>query len=440
MIPLIALVGAVNVGKSTFLNCATRSRSAITGDTPSLTRDRLYATGNLDGKSFILVDTGGFTADQNDLTQAVLQQTYYAIEQAQIILFLVDAQKGITLIDQQLTQRLRRFNKPVYVIANKSENLNHTLVCSEFSSLGLGDVYPISAEHNQGIVDLMQVVLASYPIELQQDQQDQNASPNQISVAIVGRPNVGKSTLINCVLGQERVLVLDKPGTTRDSIKIPFSYLRHHYLLIDTAGIRRKARIQEKLEKISVIKSLQAIEASEFIILVLDAKTGIIEQDLSLLGFILEAGKGLVIAVNKWDHLNTQERVYLKSELARCLRFASFVPIRFISALRGTGIRGVFQTIQRIDRSMNRIFTTNQLTQLLERALAQHALPWRRTRHAKLMYAHVGGRKPLLVVIHGRHTALIPQSYLRYLENFYREHLRLLGPLRIELQDQRASP
>lgn len=437
MIPLVALVGAVNVGKSTFLNCATRSRSAITGDTPSLTRDRLYATGNLDGKSFILVDTGGFTTDQNDLTQAVLQQTYYAIEQAQIILFLVDAKIGITLIDQQLTQRLRRLNKPVYVVANKSENLNHTLVCSEFSSLGLGDVYPISAEHNQGIVDLMQVVLASCQIELPQDQ---NASPHQLSVAIVGRPNVGKSTLINCVLGQERVLVLDKPGTTRDSIEIPFSYHRHNYLLIDTAGIRRKAKIQQKLEKISVIKSLQAIEASELIILVLDAQTGIIEQDLSLLGFILEAGKGLVIAINKWDCLNTEQRVYLKSELARCLRFASFVPVRFISALRGTGIRSVFQTIQRIDRSMNRTFTTNQLTQLLERALAQHTLPWRRTKRAKLMYAHIGGRRPPTIVIHGRHTAHIPQSYLRYLENFYREHLRLLGPIRIELQDQRAGP
>lgn len=430
MLPVIAIVGRPNVGKSTLFNCLTKTRDALVADFAGLTRDRLYGEGRLGSKPYIVVDTGGLGTPEHPIENLAAQQSERAIEEADLILFLCDARAGLTAADQTLAQSLRKLGKPVFLVVNKSEGLNTDLVAAEFYGLGLGEPYFIAAAHNSGISDLMDLVLESFPEE------EIPESAKGIKIAVIGRPNVGKSTLINRMLGEERVVVFDQPGTTRDSIYIPYERHGKPYILIDTAGVRRRGQIKEVIEKFSVIKTLKAIESCHVAILVIDAQENITEQDLHLLGFALEAGKALVIAVNKWDGLTQDQREWIKIELERRLSFVDFVKIKFISALHGTGVGELYPLVEQAYTSAHCELVTSQLTHILEQAIAAHQPPLVKGRRIKLRYAHPGGHNPPCIVIHGKQTRSLPGSYQRYLESFYRKALHLIGtPIRIELRD-----
>ena len=431
MKPVIALVGRPNVGKSTLFNCLTRSRDALVADQPGMTRDRKYGTGRVGDRPYLVIDTGGLSGEEEGIDELMAGQAWQAVEEADVILFLVDARDGLLAGDDEIARKLRASGKPVYLVVNKIDGTNADMVLADFYALGLGEPTGITASHGRGVQSLMETVLAGLPEpEEGEDEEDMG-----IKIAVLGRPNVGKSTLINRILGEERVLAYDMPGTTRDSILVPFERRGQKYTFIDTAGVRRRARVHDKLEKFSIIKALQAIEAAQVVVLVIDAHEGISEQDARLLGFVLDAGRALVIAVNKWDGLEKSERERIKAELQRRLQFVDFARLHFISALHGTGVGDLFEPIRRAYASATRQFSTPELTRILEQAVEEHQPPLVRGRRIKLRYAHQGGRNPPVIVIHGNQTKDVPAAYRRYLANVFRKALRLEGtPIRIDFR------
>jgi GTP-binding protein len=433
MLPVIALVGRPNVGKSTLFNRLTRTRDALVADVPGLTRDRKYGEGKVGERPYIAVDTGGLSEAGDGLDGLMAQQAWQAIEEADLLFFMVDARAGLTSVDETIAAALRRTGKPLMLVVNKTDGLDVDSVMAEFYALGLGETHPIAAAHGRGVAALMNCAMQQLPPAIEVS--DAAVDEDSIRVAVVGRPNVGKSTLINRILGEERVLAFDRPGTTRDSIFIPFVRDDTAYTLIDTAGMRRRARVSEAIEKFSVIKTLQAIDAAHVVILVLDAHEEISEQDASLAGYIAEKGRALVIAVNKWDGLESHERRQIVSQLERRLPFLAFASTCFISALHGSGVGDLFPLVQKAYLSAMRELSTPRLTGILEAAVQEHQPPLVHGRRIKLRYAHQGGRNPPIIVIHGNQTERVPATYKRYLENVFRSAMKLSGtPIRIEFK------
>jgi len=434
MIPVIALVGRPNVGKSTLFNRLTRTRDALVADVPGLTRDRKYGDGKVGDWPFIVIDTGGLSGAAEDLDGLMAQQAWQAISEADLVFFLVDGRTGLTASDEMVAMALRRAGKSVVLVVNKTDGVDADSAMAEFHALGLGDPVPIAAAHGRGIAALMNRAMEMLPPGATSDADGETGS-GRIRVAVAGRPNVGKSTLINRMLGEERVLAFDQPGTTRDSIFIPFARDGVEYTLIDTAGVRRRARVHETIEKFSVIKTLQAIDAANVVILVLDAHQGIGDQDASLAGYIADKGRALVVAVNKWDGLQPHQRSDLVAQLERKLPFLDFATTCFISARHGSGVGDLFPEINSAYAAATRELSTPELNAILEQAVEAHQPPLVRGRRIKLRYAHQGGRNPPLIVIHGNQTERLPDSYRRYLVNVFREALQLSGtPVRLEFK------
>lgn len=430
MIPVIALVGRPNVGKSTLFNRLTRTQDALVADFPGLTRDRQYGQAQFENKPFIVIDTGGIGVDDLAVDALMSKQSAVALDEADLVLFLVDGRAGLTGIDESIAKNLRKISKPVYLIVNKTDGLDEEIACSEFQSLGFNEVHPISATHGRGMHSLLQTLTKDY-----EPAEEESTDAKTIKIAFAGRPNVGKSTLINRILGEERVVVYDMPGTTRDSIAIPFKRDEKEYILIDTAGVRRRSRVDEKIEKFSVIKTLQAIKESNVCMMLIDAQEGLTEQDMHLLGFIIESGKGLVVAVNKWDGLDDDHKEQVRAELDRRLHFVNFAKIRFISALHGSGVGLLFKDIEQAYASATQTLSTPQLTRLLQDLVNQHTPPLVQGRRIKLRYAHTGGHNPPIIVIHGNQLDSLPDSYKRYLTNAFVAHLGLVGtPLKLEFK------
>ncbi|MCP3867158.1 MAG: ribosome biogenesis GTPase Der [Gammaproteobacteria bacterium] len=431
MLPVIVLVGRPNVGKSTLFNRLTKSRDALVADQPGLTRDRQYGVGKLAQKGYLVVDTGGIGTAVDGIESLMEKQVMSAIEEADHILFLLDAREGRSGGDEIIAAQLRRTGKPITPVVNKSENLDPNLAQIEFHALGLGSPVPIAAAHGRGVKALIDQVLEQLPEAVP----DETKSGQGTRIAVVGRPNVGKSTLVNRLLGEERVVAFDQPGTTRDSIFIPYTHDDKSYTLIDTAGVRRRARISEAIEKFSVIKTLQAIEQSNVVLLVLDARQGIGDQDASLAGHILESGRALVIAVNKWDGLSQEQRDQIKESLPIRLPFLDFSSRCFVSALHGSGVGNLYSKIDRAYDNAQRDLTTPELNRILEWALQEHQPPLVHGRRIKLRYAHQGGRNPPIIVIHGNQTESVPDVYKRYLVGRFRKALDLQGtPVRLEFK------
>jgi GTP-binding protein len=432
MVPVIAIVGRPNVGKSTLFNCLTRSRDAIVADYPGLTRDRQYGEGSHHQQNFIVVDTGGIGEESDSIHQLMAGQAFQAMQEADVILFMVDGRSGVTGPDEVIARDLRQLEKTIYLVVNKVDGLDAEIAKSDFYSLGFQDIIAIAASHRRGVTKLLDQILEPQP---QQAAAEETATEETIKVALVGKPNVGKSTLTNRLLGEERVVVFDAPGTTRSSIYIPFQRQEQHYTLIDTAGVRRRSKVDNAVEKFSVIKTLQAIEEAHVVILVIDARGGITEQDLRLLGFVLDAGRSLIITVNKWDNMPPEDRRRVKDELDRRLGFIDFAKIHFISALHGTGVGDLYRFINAAYHSAMKSMQTSQLTTILTDLIQVHQPPTIKGRRIKLRYAHPGGNNPPTIVIHGKQTKDLPNAYIRYLAKGFRKALKLTGtPIRIQLK------
>jgi GTP-binding protein len=430
MKPVIALVGRPNVGKSTLFNVLTQSRDALVADYPGLTRDRKYGHGSFDNKSFIVIDTGGLSGENEELDQHMAAQTLYAVEESTAVLFLVDARDGLTTADENIASQIRRRGKRVFLVLNKTDGINASMMASEFYALGLGDPIEIAAAQNRGIKSLLEKVLA--PLEQDGTEIDQE---HGIKVAFVGRPNVGKSTLVNRVLGEDRVVVFDMPGTTRDSIFIPFERENKRYTLIDTAGVRRRRSVHEAVEKFSIIKTMQAIEEANVVVMMMDAQKEIADQDLHLLGYIIEAGRALVLVINKWDGLDDYQRDRIKADVDQQLSFIRFAEIFYISALHGSNVGKLYAAINRAYESAIRDLSTARLTRILEQAMAAHQPPLIRGRRLKLRYAHQGGVNPPRIIIHGNQTDQVPAGYQRYLTNYFIDAIESVGtPVRIQFK------
>ena len=435
MKPVIAIIGRPNVGKSTLFNVLTRSRDALVADQPGFTRDRLYGEGKTGDRPYLAVDTGGISAiaqttNPEALKALMLAQTRQAMEEADAILFLLDGREGLNAADRDIAEDLRRLRTPVFVVVNKTEGLDPHIAGAEFHALGLGLPVAISAAHGQGVAMLMAQVLQNFP-----PVEGSAAPQEQPRIAVVGRPNVGKSTLVNAMLGEERVVVFDQPGTTRDSIRIPFERSGKSYILIDTAGMRRRGRIDNVLEKYSVIKSLQAIDEANVVILVLDAQQQISEQDANLAGYILDQGRSLVLAVNKWDGLDEGARAWIKRETERKFPFLNFSKPYFISALQGTNLGALFPAVDRAFTAARKNLPTPGLNRVLAKAVQAVPPPMAAGRRIKLKLAHQGGKNPPLIIIHGNQVRGVPDSYRRYLENTFRKAFKLEGtPVRIEFR------
>jgi len=435
MKPVIALVGRPNVGKSTLFNNLTRSRDALVADFAGLTRDRKYGIGRLGDHPYIVVDTGGLSGDEQGIDGEMAQQVKLAIGECDAVIFLVDARDGLTPSDENIASYLRQCGKPVTLVVNKTDGIDALVASSEFHALALGEPLSIAASHGRGVRSMIGLVLDNFIFEEKALNEEEEEDENGIKVAIIGRPNVGKSTLVNRILGEERVVVYDMPGTTRDSIYIPFERDGQQYTLIDTAGVRRRARIKEVIEKFSIIKTLQAITDANVVVMVLDAREGISEQDAHLLGHAMEAGRALVIAINKWDGLDREQKDQIRRELSIKLPFLDFAKIHYISALHGTGVGELYASINKAYAAAMRKLPTRELTELLESLLFAHQPPMIRGRRIKLRYAHQGGKNPPIIVIHGNQVDEVPNSYKRYLENGFRKQLKLEGtPVRIEFK------
>lgn len=475
--PVVALVGRPNVGKSTLFNRLTRTRDALVADFPGLTRDRKYGQANIAGYDFIVIDTGGIDGTEEGVEEKMAEQSLLAIEEADVVLFLVDARAGLTSADIGIANYLRqRQNKITVVVANKTDGIDADSHCAEFYQLGLGEVEQIAASQGRGVSALMEQVLAPIAEQMntedeqsavensevsQDDDQDEwdhdfdfsneedtallddalaeeaeEEQDKNIKIAIVGRPNVGKSTLTNRILGEDRVVVYDLPGTTRDSIYIPMERDGQQYTIIDTAGVRKRGKVHLAVEKFSVIKTLQAIQDANVVLLTIDAREGVSDQDLSLLGFILNAGRSLVIVVNKWDGLNQDIKDQVKSELDRRLDFIDFARVHFISALHGSGVGNLFDSIKEAYACATQKMTTSMLTRILQMATDEHQPPMMSGRRIKLKYAHPGGYNPPIIVVHGNQMDKLPDSYKRYLSNYYRRSLKIIGsPIRLLFQE-----
>ena len=458
MVPVIALVGRPNVGKSTLFNRLTRTRDALVADFPGLTRDRKYGRAEIKGHEYIVIDTGGIDGTEDGVESFMAEQSLQAIEEADIVLFLVDARAGAMPADHAIAKHLRSRQKATFLVANKIDGIDADIAISDFYGLGLGEIHSIAASHGRGVSSLIETVLD--PIFQFKDEQQNNFVNDEtsndlpesyddlvfdntqslinqpIKVAIVGRPNVGKSTLTNRILGEERVVVYDMPGTTRDSIYIPMTRDEREYVLIDTAGVRKRGKVTETVEKFSVIKTLQAIEDANVVILVIDAREGVSDQDLSLLGFIINSGRSLVIAVNKWDGLSQDIKEQVKTTLDDRLDFIDFARVHFISALHGSGVGNLFDSIQEAYDCATRRVNTALLTKIMQMAQDDHQPPLVCGRRVKLKYAHAGGYNPPIVVIHGNQVEDLPDSYKRYLMNYFRRSLKIMGsPIRIQFKE-----
>nr|WP_025008708.1 ribosome biogenesis GTPase Der [Shewanella putrefaciens] len=451
----MALVGRPNVGKSTLFNRLTRTRDALVADFPGLTRDRKYGRAFLSGYEFIVVDTGGIDGTEEGIETKMAEQSLAAIEEADVVLFMTDARAGLTAADLSIAQHLRSREKTTFVVANKVDGIDADSACAEFWSLGLGEVYQMAASQGRGVTNMIEYALTPYAeamgIERQGEEEvvderqytEEEAEAEQkrlqdlpIKLAIIGKPNVGKSTLTNRILGEERVVVYDEPGTTRDSIYIPMEREGREYVIIDTAGVRRRSKVHQVIEKFSVIKTLKAVEDANVVLLIIDAREGVAEQDLGLLGFALNAGRALVIAVNKWDGIDQGIKDRVKSELDRRLGFIDFARIHFISALHGTGVGHLFESIEEAYDSATRRVSTSMLTRIMQMSQDDHQPPLVNGRRVKLKYAHAGGYNPPIVVIHGNQVSRLPDSYKRYMMNYFRRSLKVVGtPIQLRFQE-----
>ncbi|MCG6937942.1 MAG: ribosome biogenesis GTPase Der [Gammaproteobacteria bacterium] len=454
---IIALVGRPNVGKSTLFNVLTRSRDALVADYPGLTRDRKYGRFTADSANFIIIDTGGLSGESEVLNSFMEKQTRLAIAESDIVLFMVDARDGLTPADEVIAESLRRTGKNVFLVVNKTDGLDSRTVSSEFYSLGLGEPISIAASQNRGIKAMLSKVLKVFDLagvaitdeeamlpesENVEDENRQHEQKDEsIHVAIIGRPNVGKSTLVNRFLGEERVVVYDMPGTTRDSVFIPFERDGKKYTFIDTAGIRRKRSVHEAIEKFSIIKSMQAIEQSNVVLVMIDARTEIADQDLHLIGYVLEAGRAIILVINKWDGMDDYQKQLIRQGLDKQLPFVRFAETFFISALHGSGVGDLYAAIDRAYASATQKFSTSELTQLLEKAVQSHQPPMINGRRIKLRYAHQGGMNPPRIIIHGNQADRVPAVYKRYLTNFFRKELKSVGtPIIIEFKSKDSNP
>ncbi|MGF1699231.1 ribosome biogenesis GTPase Der [Photobacterium makurazakiensis] len=464
MIPVVALVGRPNVGKSTLFNRLTRTRDALVADFPGLTRDRKYGKAELEEHEFIVIDTGGIDGTEEGVETKMAEQSLAAIEEADVVLFLVDGRAGLTPSDEAIAKHLRSREKPTFLVVNKIDGIDADSACADFWQLGVDAMYQIAAAQNRGVTALMERALAPFSDSLNAAEEGEEPSiedltsvediekanlseedaeaaykrlqEQPIKLAIIGRPNVGKSTLTNRILGEERVVVYDMPGTTRDSIYIPMERDGQDYVLIDTAGIRRRKNMHQAVEKFSVIQTLKAVEDANVVLLIIDARENISDQDLSLLGFALNAGRSLVIAVNKWDGLDNEVKDRVKSELDRRLGFVDFARIHFISALHGTGVGHLYESVQEAYQSATKRISTSLLTRIMQMAQDDHQPPMIRGRRVKLKYAHAGGYNPPIIVVHGNQVKELPGSYKRYLMNYYRKSLEMMGtPIRIQFQN-----
>jgi GTP-binding protein len=428
MLPVVALVGRPNVGKSTLFNVLTSTRDAIVADVPGLTRDRQYGFGRVGPVPYVVIDTGGLVENPSGIEAQMRAQTERAVAEADYLVLLADARAGLSPQDHFVVRELRRSGKPVTLALNKAEGLDSDVVSADFHALGLGEPLTISASHGQGCETLMEHVLAG--LEPQRDADDE---PDAIRIAVIGRPNVGKSTLVNRLLGEERVIADAEPGTTRDSILVPFERDGRSFVLIDTAGVRRRSKVEDVVERASVAKTLQAIDEAHVVILVLDAHDTVAEQDASVLGIALQRGRALIIAVNKWDGIPQEQREDIRRQLSLKLDFVPFAPLHFISARHGTGVGELVQSTVRAFEAAMRTMPTRELTRTLEHALTVHQPPLVRGRRIKLRYAHQGGRNPPRIVIHGNQTASVPDAYTRYLGNVFRKTFDLFAtPVFIE--------
>ncbi len=431
MKPTLVIVGRPNVGKSTLFNRLTRSRDALVADIPGLTRDRHYGHGRLGSRPYLVVDTGGFEPSAKDgILHEMAQQAEAAIAEADMLLFVVDGRAGLTPQDKSIADRLRRSGRPMLLVVNKAEGMDRNLVSAEFHELGSGEPLAISSAHGDGVQEMLDEALASFPEE------DEELSDFEgPRIAVVGRPNVGKSTLINTLLGEERVIAFDQPGTTRDAIAIPFERRGKPYTLIDTAGLRRRGSVFETVEKFSVIKTLQSIEQSNVVVLVLDASQDISDQDAHIAGFCVEAGRAMVVAVNKWDDVDEYRRERVKMDLARKLNFLAFAKMHFISALKGEGINPLMTSVDTAYAASMIKMPTPKLTRLLLAAVEKQQPPRHGIFRPKLRFAHQGGNNPPIIVVHGNALNHVPDSYKRYLERIFMEAFELRGtPLRVEFR------
>ncbi|MFW1678448.1 ribosome biogenesis GTPase Der [Pontibacter sp. JAM-7] len=435
MLPVIALVGRPNVGKSTLFNRLTRSRDALVADLPGLTRDRKYGEGQLDDQDFIVVDTGGISGDEQGIDYEMAKQSLQAVEEADVVMFLVDGRAGLNPSDELIANHLRRQEKPCYLIVNKTDGLNPDVAVGDFYSLGIGEPLPIAASHGRGVTQLLEFVLSELPAPEELDEAHLKEIERSIKIAIVGRPNVGKSTLVNRLLGEDRVVVFDEAGTTRDSVYIPYERDEKHYTLIDTAGVRRRKNIKEAVEKFSIVKTLQAVRDANVVVVVIDAREGVTEQDMHMLSFVMDTGRSLVIALNKWDGMNGEEKDRVKEQIQRRLAFADFARFHFISALHGSGVGNMYDSVEEAYSCAMQKWPTNKLTRFLEDIVAEHQPPMVNGRRIKLRYAHQGGSNPPIIVVHGNQTAALPGAYKRYLENKFTKVLGIRGtPIRFEFK------
>lgn len=437
MKPVIALVGRPNVGKSTLFNRLTRSRAALVADYPGLTRDRHYGEGRMGDRPFLVIDTGGFEpVVREGVMQEMAKQTKQAVAEADVVVFIVDGRQGITPHDKAITDYLRKSGRPVILAVNKAEGMKYTAVVADFYELGLGDPLVISSAHGDGVHALLDEALKTVPFSPAETEDEIEPGNKHIKLAIVGRPNVGKSTMINALLGEERVIAFDLPGTTRDAIEIPFERDGKQYTLVDTAGLRKRGKVFQAIEKFSVVKTLQAISEANVVLLLMDARQDISEQDAHIAGFVLESGRALVVGINKWDGLDQDKRKEIKSEVERKLHFLSFAKFHYVSALKSTGISALMRSIDSAYAAAMAKLSTPRLTRVLEEAV-EHQQPPRKQggTRPKLRYAHQGGQNPPIIVIHGNSLDVISDDYKRYLEKHFRDAFSLTGtPLRIEFR------
>lgn len=439
MKPVIALVGRPNVGKSTLFNRLTRSKAALVADYPGLTRDRHYGEGRIGDRPFLVIDTGGFEpVVKEGILQEMAKQTKQAVAEADVVIFIVDGRQGITPHDKTITDYLRRCGRPVVLAVNKAEGMKYTAVVADFYELGMGDPLVISSAHGDGVHVLLEEALKLVPDIPDEPEDDDNIGEDQkhVRLAIVGRPNVGKSTMINALLGEDRVIAFDLPGTTRDAIEIPFERNGRHYTLVDTAGLRKRGKVFQAIEKFSVVKTLQAISEANVVLLLLDARQDISEQDAHIAGFVLESGRALVVGINKWDGLPQDKRKEVKSEVERKLHFLSFAKFHYVSALKATGISSLIRSVDSAYAAAMVKLSTPRLTRVLEEAVTHQQPPRRQgSIRPKLRYAHQGGQNPPIIVIHGNSLENIGDDYRRYLEKHFRDAFSLTGtPLRIEFR------
>ncbi len=438
MIPTLVLVGRPNVGKSTLFNRLTKTRDALVADQPGLTRDRQFGHGRVGKEPFLVVDTGGFEPTAKDgIVHEMARQAEAAIAEADVLLFIVDGRAGLTPQDAAIAERLRKSGRPLHLVVNKAEGMDRAVVGAEFHELGCGHPLAVSAAHGDGVRELVELALAPFAekVGAGETAEDLGGGPK---VAIAGRPNVGKSTLINTLLGEERMIAFDMPGTTRDAIAVPFERGGRHYTLIDTAGLRRKGRVFETIEKFSVIKTLQAVEQANVVVLMVDASQEISDQDAHIAGFAIEAGRALVLAVNKWDAIDEYRRERVKIDIGRKLNFLGFARVHYVSAIKGQGIAGLLGSVDKAWAAAMKKLPTPQLTRVLEAAVQKQTPPRHGLFKPKLRYAHQGGSNPPIIVIHGNALDSVPASYTRYLERVFMDAFKLQGtPLQIQYKSSR---